>query len=297
MSARWAYLLREAVTGLGRNLLMTIAVILSVFVSLTLLGSSILFQDQVDVATDEWYGKIEVSIFLCDGRNCDAITPEQEEQLREELANDPLVREVFYESKGEAYESFKEMFKDQPDFVESVGPEALPASFRVKMEDPREFSAIYDKFKARPGVEEVVDQRETLRPIFAFIEKVRLGALVVAVVQLGAACVLIVNTIRVAAFARREQTAIMKLVGASNWYIRLPFVLEGVFAGLVGALLAWGVLLLAVPLITDSLQQTIQFMPFIGIEEAAAVGPLLLLGGVIIAGLSSLIALRRFLDV
>ncbi|MBW3577410.1 MAG: permease-like cell division protein FtsX [Actinobacteria bacterium] len=297
MSPRLTYLLREAINGLGRNLLMTIAVILSVFVSLTLLGSSMLFQDQVEVATDEWYGKIELSIFLCDGRNCDPITPDQQEQLRADLGQDPLVAQVFYESKAEAYESFKRMFKDQPDFVESVTQDALPASFRVKLVDPQQFSAIYEKFKARPGVEEVVDQRETLNPIFAFIDKVRMGALVVAIVQLGAACVLIVNTIRVAAFARREQTGIMKLVGASNWYIRLPFVLEGVFAGLVGALLAWVVLLLTVPAIASSLRATVRFMPFIGLDEAVRVGPVLLAAGVVIAGMSSMVALRRFLDV
>lgn len=294
---RWRYLGNEAIVGLRRNMLMTVAVVLSVAVSLTLLGAALLVRSQVKRAAGDWYGKIEVSIFLCDGRNCDAITPEQQQQLEEDLRDDPLVREVFFESKAEAYDNFREMFRDQPDFVESVSPEALPASFRVKLTDPKEFTAILERYGARPGVEEVVDQRETLKSFFAVTDMVQLGALVVAVIQLVAASVLIANTIRVAAFARREQTQIMKLVGASNWYIRLPFVLEGVIAGLAGALAAWVLLLIAVPEIIDSIDDRVSFLPFIGTTEVIAVGPWLLLVGVAIAAGSSWIALRRFLDV
>ncbi len=294
---RLRYLLEEAALGLRRNMLMTVAVILSVAVSLTLLGAALLVRAQVDRATDNWFGKIEVSIFLCDGRNCDAITSEQQDQLRQELEGDPLVEDVFYESKQDAYGRFRDMFRDQPDFVESVSPDALPASFRVKLEDPKQFTAIYDKYAARPGIEEVVDQRDVLKSFFAITDKFQLGALVVAVIQLIAASVLIANTIRVAAFARREQTAVMKLVGASNWYIRLPFVLEGMIAGAIGAALAWVILLAAVPRITESLRTNIQFMPFIGTPETLAIGPLLFFVGIAIAALSSFVALHRFLDV
>ncbi len=294
---RWWYIFHEAGLGLRRNMLMTVAVVLSVAVSLTLLGASMLVGAQVDRATDNWYGKIEVSIFLCDGRNCEAITPEQRAALQQDLESDPLVKEVYFESKQQAYTQFRHMFRDQPDFVRSVSPEALPASFRVKLKDPKQFTAIFDKYAARPGIEEVVDQRDVLKSFFAITDKFRLGARVVAFIQLVAASVLIANTVRVAAFARREQTAIMKLVGASNWYIRLPFVLEGVIAGLIGAVMAWLLLVGAVPKITDSLQNNIPFMPFIGQAEALAVGPWLLLIGVLIAAGSSFVALHRFLDV
>jgi cell division transport system permease protein len=125
----------------------------------------------------------------------------------------------------------------------------------------------------------------------------RNAALIVAAIQLVAAGVLIANTIRVAAFARREQTSVMKLVGASNWYIRLPFVLEGVIAGLLGALVSWGLLYGAVPQVTSQLRRDIEFMPFITNVEVLAVGPLLIAAGAGIAALSSILALRRFLDV
>jgi cell division transport system permease protein len=295
---RWIYVLQEAVRGLRRNLMMTVAVILSVTVSLTLLGASLLLSDQVDLATDDWTGKVEVSIFLCDEQtSCAPITDEQRDQLREDLQAQPVVAEVFYESKQDAYERFQELFKDQPTLVESIDPETLPASFRVRLENPALFGVIAEQFEAYPGVEEIVDQREVLNQFLRFTNVIRNAALIVAAIQLVAAGVLIANTIRVAAFARREQTSIMKLVGASNWYIRLPFVLEGVIAGLLGGLVSWGLLYASVPRVAGQLAREIELMPFIGAEEVLLVGPWLLLAGVGIAALSSVVALRRFLDV
>jgi cell division transport system permease protein len=297
MSARWRYILQEAFIGLRRNLMMTVAVILSVTVSLTLLGASLLLSEQVELATDDWVGKVEVSIFLCDGRTCPAITPEQQETLRTELEDHAVVQEVFYESKEDAYERFTELFRDQPNLVESVDPDVLPASFRVKLQDPELFRVISQEFVAYPGVEEIVDQRQVLDQFLRFTNVIRNAALIVAAIQLIAAGVLIANTIRVAAFARREQTSIMKLVGASNWYIRLPFVLEGMLAGLLGALVSWGLLYSSVPRVAGQLSREIELMPFIGAADVIAIGPLLIVAGAGIAALSSVIALRRFLDV
>ncbi|MFA9430004.1 permease-like cell division protein FtsX [Egicoccus sp. AB-alg2] len=297
MSARWRYILQEAFVGLRRNLMMTVAVILSVTVSLTLLGASLLLSDQVELATDDWVGKVEVSIFLCDGRTCPEITPEQQEQLREDLQSQPVVAEVFFESKEDAYDRFRELFRDQPNLVESVDPDVLPASFRVRLENPQLFNVIAEQFEAYPGVEEIVDQRQVLDQFLRFTNVIRNAALIVAAIQLIAAGVLIANTIRVAAFARREQTSIMKLVGASNWYIRLPFVLEGVFAGVLGAVISWGLLYASVPRVAAQLSRDIELMPFIGVTQVIAVGPWLLAAGAGIAAFSSVVALRRFLDV
>ena len=297
MTARWRYILQEAFVGLRRNLMMTFAVILSVTVSLTLLGASLLLSQQVDLATDDWVGRVEVSIFLCDDRTCPAITAEQQEELREELEAQEVVDEVMYESKQEAYDRFTDLFEDQPSLVESIEPDTLPASFRVRLENPNLFNVIRDQFAAYPGVEEVVDQREVLNQFLRFTNVVRNAALVVAVIQLVAAGVLIANTIRVAAFARREQTSVMRLVGASNWYIRLPFVLEGVIAGVIGALVSWGLLYGTVPRVASNLAQDIELMPFIGAAQVLAVGPWLLLAGGGIAAVSSIVALRRFLDI
>ncbi len=297
MSARWRYILQEALIGLRRNLMMTVAVILSVTVSLTLLGASLLLSKQVDLAAGDWADKIEVSIFLCDGRSCADITPEQRTELQTSLEQESVVDQVFFESKQEAYERFKEQFKDEPELVETVTPDALPASFRVKLEDPEQFGVIRDKYEAWPGVEDIIDQREVLEEFLKFANVIRGSAFAVALIQLIAASVLIANTIRVAAFARREQTSVMKLVGASNWYIRLPFVLEGVLAGFAGALVSWLLLLVTVPRVTENLRQDIEFVAFIGSQETVAVAFPLFAAGVVIAALSSVFALRRFLDV
>jgi cell division transport system permease protein len=295
--ARWRYVLSEAVRGLRRNLLMTLAVVLSVTVSLTLLGAGLLLSAQVDLATDDWTGKVEVSIFLCDDRTCPAITTEQRQRLQRDLEAQPVVAQVFYESKREAYERFTRLFADQPALVEAIDVATLPASFRVKLENPALFGVIKDQFEAYPGVEEIVDQRDVLNQFLRFTTLVRNAALAVAVIQLLAAGVLIANTIRVAAYARREQTAIMKLVGASNWYVRSPFVLEGVFAGALGAAVSWGVLYAVVPRVTRDLAREVELLPFIGVEQVLAVGPTMLAAGVGIAALSSFAALRRFLHV
>jgi cell division transport system permease protein len=297
MSARWRYILQEALVGLRRNLMMTVAVILSVTVSLTLLGAGLLLSRQVELAAGEWADKIEVSIFLCDGRQCAAITDEQRDELEASLESEPIVAEVFFESKQEAYGRFTEQFRNEPELVETVTPDALPASLRVKLEDPEQFGVIRDKYAAWPGVEDIVDQREFLEEFLRFAQVIQRSALAVAVVQLIAASVLIANTIRVAAFARREQTSVMKLVGASNWYIRLPFVLEGVLAGFAGALISWLLLVVTVPRVTDNLRDDIEFVAFIGPPEAVAVALPLFAAGIIIAALSSVFALRRFLDV
>lgn len=297
MTARWRYVLREAVIGLRRNLMMTIAVVLSVTVSLTLLGAALLLSQQVELAADDWTGRVEVSIFLCDGRSCPAITPEQQETLQSDLENQPIVAEVHYESKQDAYDRFIELFRDQEALTESIDADTLPASFRVRLADPELFAVIADEFEAYPGVEDVVDQRQVLNQFLRFMNLIRNGALAVAVIQLIAAGVLIANTIRVAAFARREQTSIMRLVGASNWYIRLPFVMEGVLAGVLGALVSWGLLYVSVPRITRNLASDVTLMPFIDAGHVFGVGWILVAAGGGIAAVSSIMALRRFLAV
>jgi cell division transport system permease protein len=295
--ARWRYVIGEAFAGLRRNLMMSLAVVLSVTVSLTLLGAALLLSEQVELATDDWTGKVEVSIFLCDDRTCPAITTQQRDKLRADLEAQPVVAEVFYESKREAYERFTRLFADQPTLIEAIDVSTLPASFRVKLENPQLFGVIKDQFAAYPGVEEIVDQRDVLNQFLKFTTLVRNGALAVALLQLLAAGVLIANTIRVAAFARREQTAIMKLVGASNWYVRLPFVLEGVIAGALGAVVSWGILFAAVPRVTRDLAREVELLPFIGAEQVIAIAPIMAGAGVGIAAFASIIALRRFLQV
>lgn len=292
MGPRFRYLLGELGVGLRRNLLMTIATVVTVTVSLSLLGAGLLTQRQVGTARDLFFEDVEVSVFLTDG-----IEEDQRASLERDLAEHPVVAEVEYESKQEAYEHFQDIFSDNESLLEGVSPDILPASFRVSLVDPQQYAMVASAFEGRPGVDEVADQREYLDRFFAILNGLRNGAVAVAVLQLAAASALIFNTIRVTAFARREQTGIMKLVGATNWYIRLPFMLEGIVAGLLGALLAGGLLLLASVTILASVDEQIQFIPIVGTSDVLQVIPVLMVVGALIAAVSSFLSLRRFLAV
>jgi cell division transport system permease protein len=282
---------------------MTVAVVVTVAISLALFGSGLLIRAQVDAMKDYWYDKVEVSVYLCgeasQSRTCaSAVTAEQRNELKADLEAMPEVQTVYYESQEEAYEQFQEQFKDSPDLVENVTAEALPESFRVKLRDPTQFAVVAEAFESRPGVEEVQDQKALLEGFFNVLNKLQLIALIIAGVQVVAALLLISNTIRVAAYNRRRETGIMRLVGASNLYIQLPFLLEGVLAGLVGAGFAAGALVaVKVVLVDGQLRPNFPVIAFVGWSDVLAIMPWLFLTGVLLAGLASFITLRRHLRV
>jgi cell division transport system permease protein len=237
---RVKYVLSEVATGLWRNVTMTIAMMITMAVSLTMLGASLLLYLHVNKMKDYYFARVEVSIFLKD-----QITDEQRESLKNDLNSNPLVQRSTYVSKAEAYEQFKVQFKDAPDLVAATKPDSLPESFRVKLKDPKQFQQVSDQYKTRDGVSEVVDQQRLLSKLFSVLGSLQQMALTVAIVQGLAALLLVANTIQVAAYSKRREVAVMKLVGAANWFIQLPFVLEAVFAGLIGAIVAFAALVLA----------------------------------------------------
>jgi cell division transport system permease protein len=301
---RAQFVLSEIGIGLRRNLTMTIAVVVTVAISLALFGSGLLIRKQVETMKDFWYDKVEVSVYLCgevsDAPTCggQAVSDEQRAALEADLRAMPEVDEVFYESQQDAYEHFQEQFADSPDLVENVTADVLPESFRVKLDDPTQFSVVADAFVDRPGVEEVQDQKALLEGFFNVLNKLQLLALIIAAVQVLAAVLLISNTIRVAAYSRRRETGIMRLVGASNLYIQLPFLLEGVLAGLVGAAFASGALVALKEFLVDrQLRPAFRFTAFVGWGDVLAIVPILFLTGALLAGLSSFVTLRRHLRV
>jgi cell division transport system permease protein len=301
---RAQFVFSEIGIGLRRNLTMTIAVVVTVAISLALFGSGLLIRKQVETMKDFWYDKVEVSVYLCgelsQAPTCggQAVSDAQRAELEADLRAMPQVDEVFYESQQDAYEHFQEQFSDSPDLVENVTADVLPESFRVKLDDPTQFSVVADAFVDRPGVEEVQDQKALLEGFFSVLNKLQLLALIIAAVQVLAAVLLISNTIRVAAYSRRRETGIMRLVGASNLYIQLPFLLEGVLAGLVGAAFASGALLALKEFLIDrQLRPTFAFTAFVGWDDVFAILPILFLTGALLAGLSSFVTLRRHLRV
>ncbi|MBQ1044616.1 MULTISPECIES: permease-like cell division protein FtsX [unclassified Micromonospora] len=229
---RMKYVLSEVLVGLWRNVTMTIAMIITMAVSLFMLGGSGLLYQKVGDMKDLYYENVEVSIFL----KTDA-TKEQVDALGQQLDQDPLVKDSTYVNKDQAYERFQQMYADAPDLVSAVKPDQLPESYRVKLNDPEQYKAIYDKYKTAEGIDTIVDQSKLLDKVFGVLSGFQNGALAIAIVMAVAALLLVANTIQVAAYSKRREVAVMKLVGASNWFIQAPFVLEAVVAGLFGSLL------------------------------------------------------------
>ncbi|MFE0191016.1 permease-like cell division protein FtsX [Streptomyces sp. NPDC059008] len=302
---RAQFVLSEIGVGLRRNLTMTFAVIVSVALSLGLFGASLLMRDQVSTMKGYWYDKVNVSIFFCNkndaetGANCakGAATQQQKDDIKTELNNLPIVQDVTYESSDQAYKHYKEQFGDTP-VAGLVTPDQLPESFRVKLKDPTKFTVIKSAFSERPGVQEVQDQRDTVEPLFNLLNGMNIAALCVMGLMLVVALMLIVNTVRVSAFSRRRETGIMRLVGASSFYIQMPFILEAAIAGLLGAAFAC-VLIVGGKyiLVNNWLAEKIQVINFIGWDSVVAVLPLVLLIGLLMPALAAFFALRKYLKV
>lgn len=301
---RATFVASEVGGGLRRNLTMTLAVIITVAVSLGLFGASLLVRAQVGTMKDFWYDKVEVSIFLCgkgsDTPSCSGgeVTQAQRNQIKADLeALRPLVEDIYYESKTEAFQRFKEQFKNSP-IVNSVSENALPESFRVKLSDPTKYDVVASAFAGRPGVDQVNDQRVILDKFFRLLGGLQLIALLIAIVMLVVTVLLIVNTMRVAAFSRRRETSIMRLVGASNFYIQLPFLLEAALAAGVGGLAAVVALILMKGILIDQvLAPSFQFTAFVGWDAVAEIAPVVFLTGVVLAGLAAFFTLRKYLRV
>jgi cell division transport system permease protein len=290
---RAKYVLSEVVTGLWRNVTMTIAMMITMAVSLTMLGASLLLFMQVNSMKTFFYDKIEVSIFLKND-----VTEPQRTALQSDLKGDPLVQTVIYESRDTAWQRFKTQFKDAPDLVNATKPDSLPESFRVKLKDAQKFQSIYDKYGARDGISEIVDQRKLLGKVFGILGSMQQLALVVAIVQGLAALLLVANMIQIAAFSKRREVAVMKLVGASNWFIQAPFVLEAVFAGVIGALFAFGTLALAkLFLIDGSLKSLANLLTPVPWSNILLMLPLLALIGAGVNAITGWITLRFYVRV
>lgn len=301
---RAQFVAAEVGNGLKRNLTMTLAVIITVAVSLTLFGVSLLVRAQVDTMKDFWYDKVEVSIFLCskgsDTPSCAGgeVTAAQRDQIEADLESlRPLVQEIYFESREEAFLRFQEQFANSP-IVDSVSENALPESFRVKLSDPTQYDVVASAFQGRPGIEQVNDQRQVLDKFFRLLGGLQAVALIIAIVMLVVTVLLIVNTMRVAAFSRRRETSIMRLVGASNLYIQLPFLLEAAVSAGIGAILAVGGLIITKIVVIDGvLAPSFQFTAFVGWEAIISIAPIMILVGIGLAGLAAFFTLRKYLRV
>lgn len=301
---RLKFILSEVGTGLRRNLTMTIAMILTTAISLGLLGTGLLIKREIDAMKEIYYDKVQVSIFLTD-----EVTEDEKDAIEaklDDLKSKGVVRDVTYESQDEAYERFKKQFESQPDLVKNTPKEAIPESYRVGLVDPENYEAIAEAFTASsvggvptfdPGIDSVRDEGEILDRLFSVLNGLRSAVIAIAIAGAVAALLLISNTVQLAAFTRRTETGIMRLVGASRWYTQVPFVLEAMVAGLIGAGMAIGGLFLLKRLLFEGAFASIVergTIPPVYASDIWAVSPLIAAAGVLLAGITAWLTLRLY---
>ncbi|TCB88741.1 ABC transporter permease [Micromonospora zingiberis] len=290
---RMKYVLSEVLVGLWRNVTMTIAMIITLGVSLTMLGASGLIYTKVADMKELYFENIQVSVFLKTD-----ISEEERAELGARLEADPLVSQVTYVNKEEAFQRFQEMFRDSPDLLSAVKADQLPESYRLNLVNPEEYKTISEQYASAAGVDQVVDQSQVLDKIFNLFTAGQNVALAAAVAMAVAALLLVANTIQVAAYSKRREVAVMKLVGASNWFIQAPFVLEAVVAGLIGSVLGLGALIALKKFLFDDALSALQglFAP-VSWGEVLLTFPLMAGIGGLISAVTAWVTLRFYLRV
>jgi cell division transport system permease protein len=300
---RAQFVLQEVWTGLRRNLTMTIALIVVVAISLSLLGTGLLFVKQVDNTRTYWQGKVQLSIYLCTKTSVSpqcqqngAATPAEKAQIATDLRALPQVQRVYYESQAQAYLHFKQDFSRDPSFTNLVTRAEIPDSFQVKLRNTQtDFNIVAGTVQGRPGVDQIVNDSSILAKFYKLLDGARNAVVIIAIVLIIAAILLVANTIRLSAFNRRRETSIMRLVGASNFYVQLPFLVEGVIAGLFGWLIAAGLLIAVKQLGLDTLQQYFPYNVQLSLTDLVEVIALAMVMGVVLCGATSFLTLRRYL--
>ena len=303
---RFGLVLGEAAQGLRRNVAMVISVVLVTFISLTFVGSAILIQMQIGQMKGYWYDRAQVAIYFCTSidttGNCtgSAATKAEMDAVKAQLDSPtlkPYIKTVSFESHDEAYKNFKQQFAGSP-LLTFTTPSVLNESYRINLKDPNQADIIIEGTSSLAGVQDVEDQRAYLDQIFSVLNKASIAAVGIAVLMLIAAALLIATTIRLSAFSRRREIGIMRLVGASNRYIQTPFILEGIFAALIGSVLAGAAIVAIVQFFVEGyLGNASSLGGLIGPADAWIVVPILIVLGILLASLSASAAISRYLKV
>lgn len=295
------FIFSEVLNGLRRNVTMTIAMILTTAITLAMFGGGLLVIQMADKSQKIFLDRVEMQFFINSAvtKNDPNCTSAPCSTLRADLENEPGVGTVTYISQEQAYEAAKEAFKDTPEIADMINKDTNQASLRVRMDDPDRFGEVLDTYAARKdlGVDGVLDQRDLVQRIFSVLDGARNAAFAVAVVLAIAAILLIINTVQIAAFTRRTEVSIMRLVGATRWYTQLPFLLEAVVAALIGSVLAIGGLFLAKVLFFDRALNDlygVNILARITNADVLFISPWLVLGGILLAGVTAYVTLRVY---
>ncbi|MGI8523184.1 MAG: permease-like cell division protein FtsX [Nocardioides sp.] len=298
------YVFTELGHGLRRNLSMHLAVILTLFVSLTLVGLGVLLNQQAARAAEHWGSQLQITVYLCKDRDSNpactgAVTNAQESAIEKVVDDNPEVATYHQESQGQAFTKLKETYPDKYDGPNSpITAADMPKSIWITLKDPQQFSGIESAVKGLDGVSGLQDVRKLLKPIFGTINILKLGAFGTAVFLVVAALMLVANTIRLAAFARRKEIGIMRLVGASTLYIALPFLLEALVTAVIGVALAAGALAAFMKFgIYDKVRGELNFIPWVQWHEYGVAVVWIAILGPALTLLPTLVLTRKYLKV
>ena len=303
---RFGFVLGEIGHGLRRNVSMVISVILVTFISLTFVGTASLLQLQIGQMKNYWYDRAQVAVYLCtdvspsdacpQGEASTDLKTAVEDKLKSSLLQ-PYIKHFYFEDHQQAYAKFEQQFAGNS-VAKYVSPTQLNETFWVSLKDANKSQIITESFSGMAGVEEVKDQRTYLDQIFSILNAASLAAIGIAALMLVSAVLLISTTIRLSAFSRRREIGIMRLVGASNFYIQLPFILEGVVAATIGSALAAAAVLSVVQFFVQGYLATrLPFTSFVNLSDAILVAPALVVAGILLSAIASGFAIRRYLRI
>jgi cell division transport system permease protein len=301
------YVFSETGNGLKRNVSMTIALVVTIFVSLTLVGMGLLLNAQAQKAEKYWGSKLEITAYMCNQNSrsphCTSgeVTDPQKSAIQQVLDTHPEVASYKLETKEEAFETWKRVFvskdKTEQEIFSTVTPEDMRESYRITLKDPNKYRGVESALVGMDGVDSVRDLRDVLDPIYFVIKWMKWGAIVIASFLLAAAVLQVGNTIRLAAFARRKEIGIMRLVGASNLYISLPFLMETLVAAIIGAVLASGAIGLVMWFVYAKLRDNSHIVEWVAWADAVQAVALIAVVGVLITLVPTLVMTRKYLKV
>jgi len=302
---RAQFVFHEVWIGLRRNLTMTVALIVVVAISLSLLGTGLLFVKQVGNTRSYWQSRVQLSVYLCTasslGGTCaknGPVTPAELASIKNELWQTHEVLSIQYVSQDQAIAQFRKMFANNQPIVKYTSKDQIPSSYEIRLKnteaDAANVTAVID---GAPGVSEVVNDASILDQFYKLLDEARNAVAVIAIFLLVAAILLVANTIRLSAFNRRRETSIMRLVGASNFYVQLPFLVEGMIAGLFGWLVATALLIGVKSLLLNSLQSVFPYGVQLSTADLVEVIIVAMITGLLICGSTSFLTLRRYLRV
>jgi cell division transport system permease protein len=302
---RAQFVFSEVWIGLRRNLTMSVALVVVVAISLSLLGTGLMFVKQVDNTRAYWQSRVQLSVYLCSagtlGGTCQkngSVTPSEIATIQQELNSNKDIVSAKFVPQAAAYRQFRQMFAANQPIVKYTESNQIPSSFEIRLKNTEADAVpVSQVVNGYPGVASVVDDSSILGGFYRLLDGARNAVVIIAIFLLVAAILLVANTIRLSAFNRRRETSIMRLVGASNFYVQLPFLVEGMIAGLIGWLVAAGLLVVVKSVLLDSLRNTFPTGTSLTTADLVEVIIVQMITALLICGATSFLTLRRYLRV